>query len=490
MDAVRYSCDPRVLPEPLLPARPRWRDLHDEAWRLLFGNIEYNLPPRWQPQFACMPGQDTIWQWDSCFLAILGRYARRVMPATNNLDNLYRLQRADGFLGMAYKIATGLPAFGDRINPPLFAWAEREVFRHTADRERLRRVLPVLREYFDWIEANRRRNNGLYWFEDSGSSGMDNSPRSGYPSPDLKGSDVSHVDLAAQQALSALCIAEAARELGDGALAARMEAEHARIAEVVNRHHWCAPKRCYYDVFMRGDPLARCNFVNHRTAASFWPMLAGIASEEQAECLAQLLHDPSAFGTPLLVPSLSRDDPNYDPEGGYWLGGVWAPMTYMVVRGLEERGLFKEAYRVACNHLDGMTEAYASCSPHTIWEAYAPERPQPATNGEGGLVRPRFVGWSGLGPIALLYETVLGIDIDAAHGALRWSIRSTEEHGVKRLPYGDGTVSLHVRSRKSEADPLRIAVETDQAILLDVSAFGRRGRLQRSLEAGRHEVVF
>jgi hypothetical protein len=53
-------------------------------------------------------------------------------------------------------------------------------------------------------------------------------------------------------------------------------------------------------------------------------------------------------------------------------------------------------------------------------------------------VRPDFVGWSGLGPTAILIEHVLGFEIHAPQRTVTWHIRLEEEHGVDALPIGGG----------------------------------------------------
>jgi hypothetical protein len=103
------------------------------------------------------------------------------MPGYNNLDNLYRMQDKRGYISMAYVIEKEKEAYGELINPPLYAWAEWQYYRATGDKGRLARCLPVLVKLYDWLKANRRREEiGLYWFEVPGASGMDNSPRGGH----------------------------------------------------------------------------------------------------------------------------------------------------------------------------------------------------------------------------------------------------------------------------------------------------------------------
>ena len=322
------------FPKIIYKEKPQWEVLYQKAVKTALHNVDrQEYRPGWLPQMTCLPGIPIIWQWDSCFMAIYAKYLNGVIAPMNNLDNLYSLQSEDGYISMAYRIIEGVHAYGERINPPLYAWCEWEYYRFSNDQERLRKVLPILVKYYKWIRKNRRRENGLYYFEDTGSSGMDNSPRSGYSATHQDGSDVCWVDLGCQQVLSAKYIALIAEELLMPELAEEFKKEAESLGEIINQIHFKKKTGFYYDTFIStGNALA------NKTIAGFWPFLAGITDKEKEEALLAHLTDPGEFATPHPIPSLSADDPNYDPDGGYWLGGVWAPTNYMVVKGLDHIG--------------------------------------------------------------------------------------------------------------------------------------------------------
>jgi hypothetical protein len=101
------------------------------------------------------------------------------------------------------------------VNPPLFAWMEWRCYQITGDSSRIRRVLPVLTSYDEWLTHNCRsdKNRDLYYISMLG-SGMDNTPR-----PDV--GKAGWVDFSAQQALAAGCIAKMALATNQTALAAQ-----------------------------------------------------------------------------------------------------------------------------------------------------------------------------------------------------------------------------------------------------------------------------
>ncbi|MCM8815378.1 MAG: hypothetical protein NC931_05300, partial [Candidatus Omnitrophica bacterium] len=410
----KFIFDRSNLPEPVYQKNPDFVRLYYACWETAFKNIQYPNKKNWLPHLTCMPGVGNIWQWDSCFMTFFLRYSNRTLPATNNLDNLYRLARGDGYISMAYKIETEKPAYGERINPPLYAWAEWEYYLVSGDSTRFERIFPLLKAYYLWIKKNRTRKSGLYWFEDTGSSGMDNSPRSGYASQNLDGSDVCWIDLSSQQALSAYYLAKVAEFLNKKDDEVFFLSEFENLCLLINKYHWCDKHKFYYDVFLRSQPYLRHNFLNAKTIASFWPILAQAANDYQLDGLIEHLLDPDEFCTLHPVPSLAKSDPNYNPFGAYWLGGVWAPTNYMVTSGLKKRKRPFIARKIAFSHIEAMLRVFNDKTYSGIWEAYSPEFFMPATVEGGKLVRNRFVGWSGLGPIAMLIENILGFTFDAS----------------------------------------------------------------------------
>jgi glycogen debranching enzyme len=153
------------------------------------------------------------------------------------------------------------------------------------------------------------------------------------------------------------------------------------------------------------------------------------------------LTNPAEFARTYPFPTLSADHPSYVPTGGYWLGGVWAPTNYMVVKGLAANGYADLARQSAERYLDQLAEVAARTG--TLWENYCPESPAP-----GCPARPDFVGWTGLGPVAMLIEDVLGIEVDAPAQTIRWRVRQGETHGIRNLRMGGNVVNLHFENRQ------------------------------------------
>ena len=162
------------------------------------------------------------------------------------------------------------------------------------------------------------------------------------------------------------------------------------------------------------------------------------------------------------MPSLSADDATYKPNGNYWQGGVWAPATYMVLRGLNELGEDALAHEIAHNHHANVVEVYTKTG--TLWENYAPESANP-----GDPAHPDFVGWAGLPAIAVLFEQVFGLRANVPEGKLVWDVRLLEEHGVERYPFGkDGLLNLRCAARRNLSDLPHVEVSSNVPVKLVV----------------------
>ena len=176
--------------------------------------------------------------------------------------------------------------------------------------------------------------------------------------------------------------------------------EHERLASFVCRYLWREADGFYADRFRDG------RLSDVKTVGAYWGLLTRAVPDDRAARMSALLEDARTFGRPHPVPSLAADHPEYAPNGGYWCGASWPPTTYMVLEGLFARGHASLARRLARAHLASVTRVFGSTG--TLWENYAPELDNP-----GEPSRPDFVGWAGLGPIAVLLEHVFGVRYDA-----------------------------------------------------------------------------
>ncbi|HSR87988.1 MAG TPA: trehalase family glycosidase, partial [Pontiella sp.] len=428
---------------------------------------------------------------------MFARYGHDCFPAIQSLDNFYALQRESGYIGREFREADGRIVHYDHtgglfaesgwkntVNPPLFAWAEVESYRRTGDKSRFAMVLPVLEKYAEWLnrdgdpDAKDWERNGrisktaahkLYWNTPLG-SGMDNSPR-----PTAKGS--AWVEMSAQMVIMYNHLAIMAQELGLNEKAGQFRNEAGAIAERINTWCWNEEDGFYYDVDADGNQFKKM------TMGGFWPILAGVASQKQAERLVGHLKDPRKFWRPMVFPTLAADDPEYDPRGHYWMGGVWAPTDVMVIKGLEKYGYDDFAAEATERYLAGICDVFNhyAAHPDTVFELYAPEladgRVAPGSNNSGGLAKPDFVGWTGCGPIQLLIENVMGIRAEGVNHTVQWHLRRTDRHGVEKLNVGGVTVSLVCEERATARHPAQVTLSADASFSFIVHGPGQTRKI-------------
>lgn len=486
-DIPLFSESRDKLPIPVLEENKEWLDMYWKCWEIAFKH--FKKPPEGSPFVSNILDEaftSNIFQWDMIFMVMFARYADHIFPAVNSLDNFYCRQHISGFICREIEEQSGedFIFLGERkhtINPPLFSWAEVESFKNTGDMSRFEMVLPVLEKYVDWLNQEgdhflaedkqawqrygRKAANSvhqLYWNTGFG-SGMDNTPRSGD----------GWVDMSSQMVIQYNNLAEICEVLGKQERANIFRQRAKEIGDRINDFCWDEEDGLYYDVDSEGRK------VKWKTSACFWPMLAGIASSAQCDRLVEHLSDTASFWRYMVFPTLAADQEHYSPKGDYWRGGVWAPTNYMIVKGLELNGYEDLASRASINYLNGMH--CVSEKTKTVWENYSPD-----SCDRGYPAKPDFVGWTGIGPISLLIENVLGIRVSALDSSVSWRITRLDHHGISNLRVGSSTVSLVCKKRESVQSPIELSITSDSNFTLRL-VYGDVNR-EIKISEGSHEL--
>ncbi len=365
-----------------------------------------------------------IFLWDTAFCIMWAKYDPVRFPVANSLDNFYASQDDDGFISRQY-LPSGISKWGKKhpvsFAPPLLGWAELEFERATGS-GRLPRVYPHLLKQHQYNWQNFRRDDGLF-FCDCWGCGMDNMPRwddeseitpeGGIP---LTLNDVyseemltkmqswSHFhfdwnkqlgwcETTCQMAFNAKILAEIAALTGNEKDIPMLEQQHKELAALVNELCYNPETGLYHDV-LNGRPLKR------KHIGAYWALISEVAEVGRAERMIAELRNPATFNRPCGVPSLSADDPDYDPEGGYWRGPIWCPTTYMLLRGLVKYNEENLAREIAVKFYRAVEAVFNVTG--TIWENYSPEQcyAQPQKAGSD------FCGWSALAPVTIYREFI------------------------------------------------------------------------------------
>ena len=456
------------LPQPFWEGHEDVIDCYRGAWELAFANLRRPEPVSgFVASFIDTAFNDCLFMWDSAFILLFARYGRRAFDFQRTLDNLYASQHPDGFICREVSTFDGRDRFerfdAASTGPNVMPWTEWEHYGDTADRERLGQVFPVLVSYHRWLRRHRTWRDGTYWTSGLG-SGMDNQPRfqegpggeGGWPERLTYHGHAVWIDTCLQQVLSADLLLQMADALGRLHEVADLREERDILSLTINERLWNEETAFYH------DELADRTLSSVQTVGAFWALLANVMPQERISRFVGHLEDPTKFGRPHRVPSLSAEHPEYDPGGGYWLGGVWPPTNYMILRGLDRAGYQDLAHEISREDLDNVVKVFQETG--TLWENYAPERAA-----QGNRAKGDFVGWSGLAPIAGLFEYVFGLRADAPSGRLLWDVRLLESHGINGYPFGkDGVLDLSCAARNSTTEEPDIQVSSTVPLDLEI----------------------
>jgi len=169
------------LPAPVFDENPEAVRCYWKAWELAFSHFRQPAPGSpFVSNYIDENFNSSLFLWDTAFMTMFCNYAHPLVPGIQSLDNFYCTQLADGEIVREVSELTGVPhpasrpGTADSLNHPILAWAEREAYRLSGDRERLARVFEPLRQYYRAYEKIRDEDSGFYatsW------ASMDNSPR-------------------------------------------------------------------------------------------------------------------------------------------------------------------------------------------------------------------------------------------------------------------------------------------------------------------------
>jgi hypothetical protein len=388
--------------------------------------------PFFKEPFVDAAFSDNIFLWDTCFIVCFAKFHLDELPVYQALDNFYDQMEPDGFICREYRI-DGRPLWPKEhpvsINPPLLAFAETEIYAVKKDKERLKKAYPILKKNFEFHIKKYQGKDKLFWGDTLG-MGMDNIPRFPHGWTTEEGNGMTHhelgdklgkmsgatgeerldrfiaeymetlqgvwneegrlVDFTAQMAMCALQLKFIATEIGKIEDLPAYESFHAEIKQALNDLCWDEGSSFYYD-------LGYGKQIKRKHIGMYWALLGELVPEEKLDAFLAHLTNPDEFYRKIPLPALSADDPDYKGWGDYWLGGVWAPTSYMVLKGLTANGKGELAKDLAEKTYTGVAQVFEATE--TFWENYAPD-----LISYGMPAKKDFCGWTGLIPIAIYKE--------------------------------------------------------------------------------------
>ena len=400
-----------------------------------------------------------VWLNDQFFHALLTSLIDR-SATQQNLDTALASATPQGNLAC---LITARDAWIDRTQPPVGAFILRLIHLRLGQRDMLERAYPILARNHAWWWENRdpgRINlcsygtssvgDALYQgtaFGARNESCMDNSPVHDEAIFDAATGCLSTIDVGLNSllALDAEMLAAIATELGIQADAAHYADSANRTRALVRETLWDSKREIFANRLRGGD------FVKSLAPTSFYPLIAGIATEAQSRSLLRHLADPNMFGGKYVIPSVARTDPAYK-DNLYWRGRIWPPLNFFVWQGLRRYGHIELATTLAQSSLDLFHRVWTSdrLCPENYNADTGEALDQPDTEG--------FYTWGALMPLLGVAEI---LDISPWSG---WTLVNTGEDATLEsieTPLGRATISISGGSLRVFAGEL-LVFETTQ----------------------------
>ncbi len=269
---------------------------------------------------------------------------------------------------------------------PFFSWTNLEIFRISHDTLFLEDAYRAGVRYLQWLKEHRDKDHdGLYEW---GPYGLIENVRDWYNvifqvseerhldvdkediSDELECLDLSLMVVREQRSLAAM-----ARILDRETEAREWERKAGLLSRLINETMWDDSTGFYYHVDMRDHTFRFLDRdLRHREIIGFLPLWAGVADSLRAARLVATLTDTARFWRRYGIPTLSADDPFYDPYVDYcckWNGPVWLLWNYMVYEGLRKYGYDRIARHVGEKMLLAVTTQLKIN--HNFWESYSPD---------------------------------------------------------------------------------------------------------------------
>jgi hypothetical protein len=311
------------------------------------------------------PDYPVFFCWDSFFNGLLSSLEDPV-TGRDTVRGILSFQTAEGLVpnfGGWIPADSGDPtAVGnsspDRSQPPVGAMAVWKMHERWPDLAFLSEVYPKLVLWHDWWPTARDGNQDglLEWGSDLGSfqnaqyeTGWDDNVE--YATASMVGNNmnVDAVDLNSLWAMDAEYLVDIATALGKTADATRFQADHDKMASLIDDQLWNDALGIYCS--RPWEPVNGEVFLTRLTPMNFYPLIAGVPNAARAASVIDIMTSTQFWGGgPVetdgdaggdagvdgdwVLPTVAYDDPAW-PGQTYWHGTIWGPVNYLVFQGLK-----------------------------------------------------------------------------------------------------------------------------------------------------------
>ena len=332
------------------------------AWNTIYeprrGRVVSTVGRLWNEEY----GGSALFGWDNFFLAYMTSLSSSDLAIANVFEHLQGLT-PEGFIPNDNR-GNGSKSW-DRSQPPVGGIMVREVYRQVGERWFLDAVFDALLAWNRWWPT-RRLNEGLLSYGSHAAdnpfnepavrtvrtagyeTGMDDSPMyDGVPyNPEKNTLELQDVGLNSLYIADCLALAELAGILGRDDVRSELLERAATFSTGLDGL-WDEAAGYYLNYRTDLDaPSPR------RSPTLFYPLLAAAPSPERGRRMVEdHLLNPNEFWGEWVLPSISRDDPDY-PRQRYWKGAIWPPLNFLTYLGLRQAGFHGAATELSGKSLD------------------------------------------------------------------------------------------------------------------------------------------
>jgi hypothetical protein len=235
---------------------------------------------------------------------------------------------------------------------PIMSWAAWLTYQRCRDKPWLRRVYPALAgNHRFWLKYHCTPR-GLCQFFNAGQIADNDArfdPIQGNVANQALSGMLESPDVNAFLVMDARALAAMAEELGLAEEARSWREKADALAKRIVDTMYFPEEAMFYDV--KTNTHEKLSGV--KTPNMFLPLWAAAPlKRDQVQAMVERhMLNPKEFYRELPFPSLSYDNPNYNPEG-YWRGRIWPHVVYWMVQTLWRQGYEKEAEQTAARLLN------------------------------------------------------------------------------------------------------------------------------------------
>ncbi len=286
-----------------------------------------------------------LFDWDTYFASYMFSLYNKGLAFSNAIA-ITKAITPDGFIPNFESSGLNESSW-DRSQPPVGSEIILRIYKHYPEKWFLEEVYDELLTWNRWWISNRMINGYLAWgsygknngkeysaglqgakFE----SGLDNSPM--YDSipmnKDTHTMELADVGLNSMYVMDCNALAEIATILGKKQDVRELKERAKEFSKKV-QELWDEKSGMFLN--RRTD---NGSFSHRISPTNFYPMLAGICSQKQAErMIKDYYFNPEYFHGEYVMPSISRNDPGFG-DNNYWRGRIWAPMNFLVYLGMQK----------------------------------------------------------------------------------------------------------------------------------------------------------